>query len=78
MKSGAIYKPDEATQYIQFYGKTPDVSPGSLKVDRLRYGVLLGTFDVQKAGLYVTAYPPVISSSTMRGVFRVKCFDCLK
>ncbi|SDG95023.1 hypothetical protein SAMN04487996_1267 [Dyadobacter soli] len=74
----AIYKPDQTTQYMHFYGKAPYVSDGSLKVDAMRYGELMGTFDVQPAGLYVTTYPPVISTSSMRGVFRVKCFDCAK
>lgn len=74
----AIYKPDQVTQYMHFYGKAPYVSDGSLEVDAMRYGELLGTFDVQPAGLYVATYPPVIATSSMRGVFRVKCFDCAK
>lgn len=72
----AMYRPDGITQYMQFYGLEADVSGGSLKVDNMRFGILMGSFDVQTAGLYVASNPPVITTSTMRGVFRVKCLDC--
>ncbi|MGA0555623.1 hypothetical protein ACO2Q8_03160 [Larkinella sp. VNQ87] len=75
---GILYRPDPVTEYAHLYvvDKKPVVSPGSLKATHMKYGVIMGTFDVQSSGLFVASLPPVVSTSSLRGVFRVKCMDC--
>lgn len=75
---GVIYRPNSATEYVHLYGTNPDVSGGALSVDELRFGYIYGMFNVTTAGVYVTSVPPSITTSTMRGVFRVKCLDCAR
>ena len=73
-----LYHPDPITIYAHLYGTGPDISGGSLKVDNMRNGVLMGSFDVTTAGVYIASAPPIITTSAVRGVFRVRCFDCAK
>jgi len=70
------YRANPYTLYEHLYGKKPDISGGSLKVDGMLEGYLVGSFDLQPSGLYQTTFPPVIATAPIRGVFRVKCLDC--
>jgi hypothetical protein len=77
---GVIYRPNPITEYSHLYivDKKVYVSPGSLKATDMKYGVIMGTFDVQSSGVIVTSIPPSVSTSTLRGFFRVKCMDCVR
>ncbi|GAB3933959.1 hypothetical protein [Larkinella terrae] len=77
---GIIYRPNPITEYTHLYivDKKIYVSPGSLNANSMLYGVIFGTFDVKLAGVIATTIPPVVSTSSMRGVFRVKCMDCVR
>jgi hypothetical protein len=72
------YHPDAITMYSHLYGTAPSISGGTLKVDNMRFGILMGTFDVQTSGYFVAATPPKLGTASVRGVFRVKCLDCSK
>lgn len=77
---GIIYRPNPITEYAHLYvvDKKVYISPGSLKATDMKYGVIFGTFDVKSSGVFVSSIPPVISTSSLRGVFRVKCMDCAR
>ncbi|GAB3907660.1 hypothetical protein GCM10028803_41800 [Larkinella knui] len=77
---GIIYRPDPITEYTHLYlvDKKVYISEGSIKATDMKYGVIFGTFDVKSSGAFVLSIPPVVSTSSLRGVFRVKCMDCVR